>query len=105
MITAINTAVEYGKGQIELYPMAELTNELYPIFAHSMDEALAWVKASPFYKDAEIVTNHDGSVTVTSPWIENRLTSILADEEATHLRHRLHIAHVNTAFVTHKGVA
>lgn len=103
MITAINTAVEYGKGKIELYPMVELTNDLSPIFAHSMDEALSWVKASPFYKNAEIVTNRDGSATVTSPWIENLYTSILADEEATHLRHRLHIAHVNTAFVTHKA--
>ena len=102
MITAINTAVEY-KDQIEFYPFPELTQHLDPIFAHSMDEALAWVKASPFYKDAEIVIDGDRA-TVTSQWIENKYNSILfGHEDATHVRHQIRIYPVNTAFISHRG--
>lgn len=99
MIAQIKSTIEFAT--VGQHPLPDLTNQGDTYFAHSVQDALEWLKAFPWYANAQVEAGIDGSYTVISPWLENsdpyrQIFESLADAALT--RHRLWIRPVNTVY-------
>lgn len=101
-IVAINTVTRFGKqGTIQVNRMDELSGDGETAYAHSMDEAVAWVKSQTAFADVEPYSLGDGRLVFESAWAEKGGLYHLFDDynEVTHTRLDITIYPVNTIFV------
>lgn len=102
MIYKLITRTEYGKGNVGIYPMVELTQNSGEVYAHSLEQALVWAKGYPLYSEVEPISLSDGRLVLESAWSESTMYSsfLVGYEEVTHVRQVLTIFPVNTVYET-----
>lgn len=101
-IVAINTVTRFGKqGTIQINRMDELSDDGETVYAHSMDEAVAWVKSQAAFADVEPYSLGDGRLVFESRWTEKGGLYHMLDGygDVTHTGLEITIYPVNTIFV------
>jgi hypothetical protein len=103
-IAIVASSTEYGKQRQDgnIRPLSELTADQDEAFAHSMEDAIKWVRSLPAFKDAETVAPNDGRIFFYSQWAPAdwiwALDKDLPEAQATHQRTVIGIATRNTIF-------
>ncbi len=70
MIAQIETKTQYGKDTVTGINVMAEEGDQYPAFAHSVQDAVEWLKTFPLYEGATIEDLSDGRVMVFSQWRE-----------------------------------
>lgn len=103
-IVAVHTITRYGaRGTVgNINRMDELSEDGGPAYAHSMDEAIAWVKAQPLFANVEPHSLGDGRLVFASEWAEVGpvYTMLYGYEDVTHTRQEITLYPVSTVGVS-----
>lgn len=82
MIAAIITTTQYGKTSTDedtvVYQFG-LDDAPSTAYAHSVQDALEWLRRFPLFEDADFDSLGDGRFRILSPWMERPFTGILDD--------------------------
>jgi hypothetical protein len=70
MIAQIEIKTQYGNDTIAGINATAEAGDQYPAFAHSVQDAVEWLKTFPLYEGATIEYLSDGRVMVFSQWRE-----------------------------------
>jgi hypothetical protein len=101
MIVALNIKNEYGKqGTVGVNLMSELNGDGNEAYAHSMEQAVAWVKSHALFATIEPHSLHDGRFVFNSEWTPKNdiLDMLYGYDDATHVRQTIVVYPVNTVF-------
>jgi hypothetical protein len=103
MIYAIEFEAIHGKqGRTGVNAMPEHTDQSQPKYAHSLEQAMAWVKTNVPFADVEAQSLHDGRYIYQTDWQEldqnNAFLHLFGPEGATHMMKEIIIYPVDTVF-------
>lgn len=101
MITCLNIRTEYGKQGttgINIVSETELRDDGSNAYAHSMEQAIAWVKSQALFANVEPYDLKDGRFVFSSAWTEAPILSMLYGAGETHQRQVITLYPVNTIF-------
>lgn len=101
MIYAIDIKTEYGKqGTLGINLMPELSENGSVAYAHSREQAVAWIMSHAAFAAVEPDDFRDGRYNFSSEWVEkpSALDALFGSNGATHTRQTILICPVNTVF-------
>lgn len=103
MIIKLCIAKQYGKlvgGQINR--IGDEHDEMDTVYAHSMDEALAWLKNQPLFAGLEPQSLGDDRMQVTSKWMEvgPMYSWLVGYEDKTHVCQQIVLIPENTVGIS-----
>lgn len=82
MIAKIETVIQYGRdGQAGISILPDLEEPEGESYAHSVQDALEWLKRLPLYHSAVIDDLADGRLVVTSKWLPRNEVDRLLDSD------------------------